>query len=207
MLDARSASSRITVNGSRSPTGTSGTLGEEIGEPHDRGERVVQVVRDPRDELPDRRHLLRLDQLVLQPAPLGAVVEEEHDAGPVAAGESAPTTRHRRRRPGAELDFAARPLVRRSRSRSGRHSGGRKARPGRPTRPRARFRPGRKRPDWHGVCCHLRSTMQSAGAMASTTSCQERRPSSCKYRPSGRFPARCRPAPPRPSSSARSRGP
>src|SRR5207245_2657138 len=45
-------------------------LGEEVAEPHDRGERVVQVVRHAGDQLTYRRHFLRLYELLLQPAPL-----------------------------------------------------------------------------------------------------------------------------------------
>src|SRR5256886_14838085 len=42
-------------------------LGEEGREPHHRSQGVVQVVGDARDQLTDRRHLLRLYQLLLQP--------------------------------------------------------------------------------------------------------------------------------------------
>ena len=42
-------------------------LGEQqLGERRDPGERVVQLVRHAGDELPDRGHLLRLDELLLQ---------------------------------------------------------------------------------------------------------------------------------------------
>ena len=42
-----------------------GRLAQEVGKTDDGGERIVQVVRDARDELTDRRHLFRLQQLLL----------------------------------------------------------------------------------------------------------------------------------------------
>src|SRR5437588_78965 len=53
-------------------------LGQEVAEPHDGRERVVQVVGDARDELTDRRHFLRLYELLLQAPPLRLVLEHEH---------------------------------------------------------------------------------------------------------------------------------
>ena len=65
--------------------GDVGHFGEEIGEPDHRCERVVEVVGDAGDELPDGRHLFRLDQLVLQSPPFGLIIEQEHHGGPVGA--------------------------------------------------------------------------------------------------------------------------
>ena len=42
-----------------------GRLAQEVGKADDGGERIVQVVRDARDELTDRRHLFRVQQLLL----------------------------------------------------------------------------------------------------------------------------------------------
>ena len=49
----------------------------------DHGQQVVEVVRDTARELADRLHLLRLPELVLEPAALGDVAQHEQ----VAAGE------------------------------------------------------------------------------------------------------------------------
>ena len=86
MFDARSASSRMTVSGSRRAGGHVGHLAQEVGEPDHRGERVVEVVGDAGDELPDGGHLFRLDELVLQTPPLGLIIEQEHERGAVGAG-------------------------------------------------------------------------------------------------------------------------
>src|SRR2546430_14386786 len=56
-------------------------LGKEVAEAHDRGERVVQIVRHAGDQLTNRRHFLRLYELLLQPAPLRLVLEYQ-DCGP-----------------------------------------------------------------------------------------------------------------------------
>ena len=125
-----------------------GHLGEVVGEPDHRGERVVEVVGDAGDELADGGHLLRLDQLVLQPAALGLVVEEEDDGGPVGAAN-----RHRGNRigplPGAKLDLAARSLLiqRPSGARWPTRVGRTPARAGR-SGWRAGRSPGRRRPGW-----------------------------------------------------------
>ena len=46
---------------------------QEIVGHHDRGEHIVEVVRDAAGELADHVHLLRLVDLVLQRAPLGGL--------------------------------------------------------------------------------------------------------------------------------------
>ena len=45
----------------------------------DRGQQVVEVVRDAAGELADRLHLLRLPQLLLELAPLGDVARVDDD--------------------------------------------------------------------------------------------------------------------------------
>src|SRR5207247_717958 len=52
-------------------------LGEEVAEANDGGQGIVQVVRHAGDQLTDRRHFLRLYELLLQPAPLRLVLEHE----------------------------------------------------------------------------------------------------------------------------------
>jgi hypothetical protein len=47
-----------------------GALREPLGPGQDRGERVVQLVRDAGDRLPERRELLGLEQLVVEIARL-----------------------------------------------------------------------------------------------------------------------------------------
>jgi hypothetical protein len=85
-------------------------LGQEVGEPDDRGKRVVEVVRDPCNQLADGRHLLRLDQLVLQAAALGLIVEQQDDSRPVGTAN-----RHGgngiRSLPGSKLHLSARSLL------------------------------------------------------------------------------------------------
>ena len=87
-----------------------GHLAQEIGEADDRGERVVEVVRDAGDELADGGHFFRLDELVLQSPPLRLIIEQEHQGGSVGAGN-----RHGGNRigplAGAELHLAARSLL------------------------------------------------------------------------------------------------
>ena len=108
-----------------------GHFGEVVGEPDDRGERVVEVVGDAGDELPDGGHLLRLDELVLQPAALGLVVEEEHHGGAVGAAN-----RHGGHGiglvAGAQLDLAARSLLIQSPLQFGGPLGRREGLPGAP---------------------------------------------------------------------------
>src|ERR1051325_3310022 len=75
IVAARSAPRRVTRGG---PGGRDlPDLREEVREPHDGGERVVQVVSYAGDQLTDRRHLLGLYELLLKPAPLALVVEHE----------------------------------------------------------------------------------------------------------------------------------
>ena len=110
MFDARSASSRMTVSGSRERGRHVGHLAQEVGEADHRGERIVEVVGDAGDELADGRHFFRLDELVLQSPPLGLIVEQEHEGGPVGAGN-----RHGGNGigplAGAQLHLAARSLL------------------------------------------------------------------------------------------------
>src|SRR4051812_30826914 len=65
--------------------GDIGDLSQKIGEPEYRGQWVIQVMGDTRNQLADCRHFFRLDQLVLQSAPLGLVVEQKHHRGSVGA--------------------------------------------------------------------------------------------------------------------------
>src|SRR2546422_292923 len=53
---------------------------EQLRERRDAGQGVVELVRHPRHQLPDRRHLLRLDELLLQHLLVGDVADrsEEH---------------------------------------------------------------------------------------------------------------------------------
>ena len=74
-----------------------GRLGEQIAKAHDRGEGVVEVVRDARNQLPNRRHLFGLQQLLLQAAFLALVLEQED-----------PCARLSRRNRGHEQDAVAR---------------------------------------------------------------------------------------------------
>ena len=69
MRAARSASPRITSRPRRALS-SAGRFGEPLGPRQDRGERVVQLVRDAGDGLAERRHLLGLQQLVVQVARL-----------------------------------------------------------------------------------------------------------------------------------------
>src|SRR5512146_1789489 len=55
-------------------------LEQQLRQAGDRGERVVQLVRDARDQLADGRHLLVLNELSFQRALLGHVSHENHDA-------------------------------------------------------------------------------------------------------------------------------
>ena len=45
----------------------------------DGGQQIVEIVRDAAGELPDRLHLLRLAQLLLEPPALGDVARVDHD--------------------------------------------------------------------------------------------------------------------------------
>ncbi len=49
---------------------------DQVAVPEDRGEDVVEVVRDPAREPADRVHLLRLEQLLLEPLALGDVARD-----------------------------------------------------------------------------------------------------------------------------------
>src|SRR5689334_23627902 len=64
----------------RALIGREALLGEEqLGERGDTGQRVVELVRYAGNELPDRRHFLRLDELLLQHLLVGDVADEtEH---------------------------------------------------------------------------------------------------------------------------------
>ena len=64
-----------------------GGLAQQIAEPHDRCQRIVEVVRDARDQLTDRGHFLGLQELLLEPAFLGLVVEQQHDGPRLARGD------------------------------------------------------------------------------------------------------------------------
>jgi hypothetical protein len=57
----------------------------EIGKAHHRRQRVIQIVGNACNQLPDGRHLLRLDQLVLQAPTLGLVVEQQDHGGSIRA--------------------------------------------------------------------------------------------------------------------------
>src|SRR5436190_555932 len=61
-------------------------LAEQVAEPDHRGEGVVEVVRDAGDQLPDRRHLLGLQQLLLEPAFFGLVFEQQHGGAGLTGG-------------------------------------------------------------------------------------------------------------------------
>ena len=54
-------------------------LGEQLGEPEDRRQHVVEVVRDAAREVTDRLELLCLAQLLLQLALLGDVMSDHQD--------------------------------------------------------------------------------------------------------------------------------
>src|SRR5215510_14030423 len=55
-------------------------LREQIGEPGDDREQVVEVVRDAAGKLADRLHLLGLSELSLELKSFGDVANVEHDA-------------------------------------------------------------------------------------------------------------------------------
>src|SRR5467141_3360625 len=59
-------------------------LAEQVAEADHRGEGVVQVVRHACNQLADRRHLLRLQQLFLQAALFGLILEQEHSRARLA---------------------------------------------------------------------------------------------------------------------------
>src|SRR2546428_9665782 len=79
-------------------------LEQELGQPRDRCERVVELMRHARDELPHRGELLALDQLRLQRLLIRHVLDQHHDAlvarrggGAAAGGVDADRTTQRRR--------------------------------------------------------------------------------------------------------------
>src|SRR6266516_3184492 len=59
---------------------------QQIAEADDRRERVVEIVRDARNQLADRRHLLRLQQLVLETPLLSLILEQQHGGARLAGG-------------------------------------------------------------------------------------------------------------------------
>ena len=98
-------------------------LGEQdLRVARDHGQQVVEVVRDAAGEPPDRLHLLRLAEPLLEPQPLGHVVGEHERGRPALehhlAGRDldvdqravllavAPRPRHRRARAAARLEVA-----------------------------------------------------------------------------------------------------
>ena len=70
MRAARSDSLRMVSRPRRTGGVERGLLREPLGPAEDRGERVVQLVRDAGDRLAERRHLLGLQQLVIDVARL-----------------------------------------------------------------------------------------------------------------------------------------
>ena len=91
---ARSASPRMTSTPRRG-RGIEGLFGQALGPAQDRRERVVQLVGDAGNRLSERRHLFRLQQLLVQVArlvvdllALADVADERLDAH-AAAGPSA----------------------------------------------------------------------------------------------------------------------
>ena len=56
-------------------------LQQELGQAGDRGERIVELVGDARDQLADRRHLVVLDELGLDDALLGHVLDQDDHRG------------------------------------------------------------------------------------------------------------------------------
>ncbi len=72
---------------------------QKVGIADDRGQHVVEVVRDAAGELADRLHLLALREILLQRALLGGV--ERDDVGARAVAAAAPRPRRRRSAPRA----------------------------------------------------------------------------------------------------------
>src|SRR5215211_5279429 len=58
-------------------------LGKEVSEAKHRGEWIVQIMRDPGDELANSGHLFGLNQLILQSSPLSLVVEQQDHSGSI----------------------------------------------------------------------------------------------------------------------------
>ena len=59
---------------------------KQIAVAEDRGEKIIEVVRDPAGELAKGLHLLRTDELILQLFPRGHVHERTHEADGRAGG-------------------------------------------------------------------------------------------------------------------------
>ena len=58
--------------------------GEKLGRPHDAGEEVVELVRNPARQPADRFHLLRVQELILEPPALPHVVHHAQRADEIA---------------------------------------------------------------------------------------------------------------------------
>ena len=71
---------------------SSSTLGQHVGIEQDRGQQVVEVVRDPAGELAERFHALRLRELQLGVLLLGDVGHHGADAADLAALVDTPET-------------------------------------------------------------------------------------------------------------------
>src|SRR3989449_6009362 len=69
-------------------------LVEIVERVHHDGERVAQLVRDAGGELPDGRHLLRLDELALQALAIGDVDADELHPAAGAVLDVAPRGEH-----------------------------------------------------------------------------------------------------------------
>jgi hypothetical protein len=59
---------------------------QQVAVAEDRGEIIIEVVRDPAGELPKRLHFLRTDELILQLFPCGYVHERSHETNGRAGG-------------------------------------------------------------------------------------------------------------------------
>ena len=81
---ARWASSTRSAALSRRSADRVGVPADERAQPDDRGDRVVELVGDARDEDPDRLHLLGLDELGLEALLLGQVADPDEVAALVA---------------------------------------------------------------------------------------------------------------------------
>ena len=199
---ARSASSRMTREGLAQGGRHVGHLGEEVREADDRGERVVEVVRDAGDELADGGHLFRLDELVLQTPPLRLIIEQEHEGGAVGAAN-----RHGGNRigplAGAQVDLAARSLLFQGPLQIGRPFGRNEGLPGPADQARrAAHSPGRQTRGWPGGSGRRGPRCRGRGRWRPpppARSAGRRRGGP----PAGRSRARCWPGRPGPRSSAR----
>jgi hypothetical protein len=153
ILAARSASLRIVVE--PAPRALVGRpLREPLGPGQDRGERVVQLVRDAGNRLAERRELLGLEQLVVEIArlvletlALAHVAHERLDAGFAAGRLGVRRDLDPRQRligaPEPQQVVGDRPVAFRRRSRNPRGPGDRRtvrARRGAPRRPASRPR-------------------------------------------------------------------